>query len=73
MSVMDMCRWSHLTWVRGLKQKLNRTNGQPISSHLTWVRGLKPRYYELKTNVDRVAPYVGAWVETKVCLTCVPF
>ena len=32
---------SHLTWVRGLKQRLRYPYGYLSQSHLTWVRGLK--------------------------------
>ena len=34
-----------------------------LESHLTWVRGLKRKYKELFDG-RKVAPYVGAWVET---------
>ena len=35
-------------------------------SHPMWVRGLKHEYsYNLKV-VQKVAPYVGAWIETNV-------
>ena len=30
-----------------------------------WVRGLKPDNYALIVNDIQVAPYVGAWIETK--------
>ena len=32
-------------------------------SHPTWVRGLKP-IKRVKTPRYKVAPYVGAWIET---------
>ena len=31
-----------------------------------WVRGLKHRTEEVKGKEDFVAPYVGAWIETKL-------
>ena len=33
-------------------------------SHPTWVRGLKPVYRDATIRRNRVAPYVGAWIET---------
>ena len=33
-------------------------------SHPTWVRGLKPYGYTFALPVGKVAPYVGAWIET---------
>ena len=34
-------------------------------SHPTWVRGLKLMLVQTKMKLN-VAPYVGAWIETKV-------
>ena len=57
--------WSHPTWVRGLKLE-TITNFLIFSlSHPTWVRGLKPFGLDSIRLLD-VAPYVGAWIETKV-------
>ena len=36
-----------------------------MQSHPTWVRGLKHNYIRLKNSRLSVAPYVGAWIETK--------
>ena len=33
-------------------------------SHPMWVRGLKPRSRKVIEDVVKVAPYVGAWIET---------
>ena len=33
-------------------------------SHPTWVRGLKPKRQCIKPAENKVAPYVGAWIET---------
>ena len=33
-------------------------------SHPVWVRGLKPISDELKEEINRVAPCMGAWIET---------
>ena len=33
-------------------------------SHPTWVRGLKPLLSSGSMRVIKVAPYVGAWIET---------
>ena len=51
-------------WVRGLKRKcaLGHTHWIP-RSHPMWVRGLK-RAGNKTSDVFRVAPYVGAWIET---------
>ena len=35
-------------------------------SHPTWVRGLKLSCTGLAAGLTCVAPYVGAWIETKV-------
>ena len=33
-------------------------------SHPVWVRGLKPLYRHVSQTTFRVAPCVGAWIET---------
>ena len=33
-------------------------------SHPTWVRGLKLTIFEACVTRNKVAPYVGAWIET---------
>ena len=54
---------SHPTWVRGLKHIYMIGTLIGAGSHPTWVRGLKqPSYQEVQ--VEYVAPYVGAWIET---------
>ena len=35
-----------------------------MRSHPTWVRGLKHNTYQQTLIPIRVAPYVGAWIET---------
>ena len=35
-----------------------------MKSHPTWVRGLKPLVLAAGAMVAKVAPYVGAWIET---------
>ena len=37
-------------------------------SHPTWVRGLKLNRVKVRSARTFVAPYVGAWIETFVCL-----
>ena len=60
------CMRSHPTWVRGLKQIFDDEKKVLLPSHPTWVRGLKlKRQYKTKRTV-RVAPYVGAWIETSI-------
>ena len=36
-----------------------------MRSHPTWVRGLKPSCLVEHVATLRVAPYVGAWIETQ--------
>ena len=56
---------SHPTWVRGLKQPgFGFCLKSDIQSHPTWVRGLKLFGNENELCSKRVAPYVGAWIET---------
>ena len=52
-------------WVRGLKQMLLLRSVLKIRSHPMWVRGLKQKK-NIDNNVENgVAPYVGAWIETR--------
>ena len=56
---------SHPTWVRGLKH-CNLAKKQAAQwSHPTWVRGLKHNESEPHRRSRNVAPYVGAWIETR--------
>ena len=55
---------SHPTWVRGLKHHIDSNSPQPTRSHPTWVRGLKPTQQQVVSELNDVAPYVGAWIET---------
>ena len=52
-------------WVRGLKPDKVAEFKLVLPSHPMWVRGLKPTrdYSFLQT---KVAPYVGAWIETLI-------
>ena len=55
---------SHPVWVRGLKQvalNLQRNGGL---SHPVWVRGLKLLVESQVISLPKVAPRVGAWIET---------
>ena len=36
-----------------------------LVSHPTWVRGLKPGRQDVNCYEFAVAPYVGAWIETR--------
>ena len=59
-------RESHPTWVRGLKHGERICLDQRFVSHPTWVRGLKQdALYHLFARLW-VAPYMGAWIETKM-------
>ena len=57
---------SHPTWVRGLKHNALTEKLRQMSSHPTWVRGLKHNIYDVGEDGNRVAPYVGAWIETRL-------
>ena len=55
---------SHPVWVRGLKLTDAADLFQSWKSHPVWVRGLKLEV-TLSNNSDyKVAPRVGAWIET---------
>ena len=55
---------SHPMWVRGLKLESMRTSNEILGSHPMWVRGLKLFSLRLLFGSLRVAPHVGAWIET---------
>ena len=55
---------SHPVWVRGLKPYDYYYGVEWDMSHPVWVRGLKPKWALLTTHCGRVAPRVGAWIET---------
>ena len=55
---------SHPTWVRGLKPSISNIMKTNFKSHPTWVRGLKPNGLIIMIRLIKVAPYVGAWIET---------
>ena len=55
---------SHPTWVRGLKPTIEAEVKPITESHPTWVRGLKQINLRQIQRGLRVAPYVGAWIET---------
>ena len=62
----QLLKVSHPMWVRGLKLSLCRENIPRAPSHPMWVRGLKLENRVTSGNALRVAPYVGAWIETVV-------
>ena len=51
-------------WVRGLKPVCRISQVLEVLSHPMWVRGLKPLIPMILSRPTRVAPYVGAWIET---------
>ena len=55
---------SHPMWVRGLKLAHFGVKPKHDESHPMWVRGLKPMLLYINISVPRVAPHVGAWIET---------
>ena len=52
-------------WVRGLKQIAQLDEQYHSGSHPMWVRGLKLSEDQGQETRLQVAPYVGAWIETK--------
>ena len=42
------------------------TENRVLMSHPTWVRGLKHTNITNINDIYYVAPYVGAWIETKM-------
>ena len=57
---------SHPVWVRGLKPYLLVAVIVYVWSHPVWVRGLKLGNWRKRIFQGRVAPRVGAWIETLV-------
>ena len=55
---------SHPVWVRGLKLDAIEIIPCTDKSHPVWVRGLKPEIVANELAQMRVAPRVGAWIET---------
>ena len=55
---------SHPEWVRGLKHCDLRVFGKMDLSHPEWVHGLKLLKPFKEIAIHRVAPRVGAWIET---------
>ena len=51
-------------WVRGLKHPASARPRFHRMSHPMWVRGLKHTVGKNDYIARRVAPYVGAWIET---------
>ena len=56
---------SHPMWVRGLKLLLEVAIYIRQGSHPMWVRGLKQVCIKQNDQQQNVAPYVGAWIETR--------
>ena len=57
---------SHPVWVRGLKQNKVMKHTILRKSHPVWVRGLKHNCTCSRLHRGRVAPRVGAWIETSI-------
>ena len=51
-------------WVRGLKQTQSEQKCYLEQSHPMWVRGLKLKKPKNNEIGKKVAPHVGAWIET---------
>ena len=57
---------SHPSWVRGLKLFGSSSQSKANKmSHPSWVRGLKLSQRLDETRLIKVAPLVGAWIETE--------
>ena len=52
-------------WVRGLKQVQFQEETFVYESHPMWVRGLKLNAVISASKEAKVAPHVGAWIETE--------
>ena len=64
---------SHPVWVRGLKRSRLKICRLNTLSHPVWVRGLKPSEETAQMSaLDKVAPRVGAWIETIACVNKPP-
>ena len=61
---MPLISLSHPMWVRGLKHVKCNLRDSKSKSHPMWVRGLKLLAAAWSCAVARVAPHVGAWIET---------
>ena len=61
-------RRSRPAWARGLKHALSPRMAGLERSRPAWARGLKPHRAGGNIHGIRVAPRVGAWIET--CLRC---
>ncbi len=55
---------SRPAWARGLKPKIQTLNNDHAWSRPAWARGLKRILLSGRRSCDRVAPRVGAWIET---------
>ncbi len=54
------------TWGRGLKRIRIGAGSLTTRSLPTWGRGLKPMHKEGRPVDQVVAPYMGAWIETRI-------
>ena len=52
------------SWERGLKQELPQRSESPDLSLPSWERGLKRQRFCILHQRHKVAPFVGAWIET---------
>ena len=57
---------SHPSWVCGLKQGGTDGFGGRVESHPSWVCGLKHNGRHQGLGEERVTPFVGVWIETRV-------
>ena len=52
------------SWERGLKQEIYNPKEEDTPSLPSWERGLKPTPTHIIVLTQRVAPFMGAWIET---------
>ena len=58
---------SRLSWARGSKLPKPDDNFRYSKSRLSWARGSKHLKGSTAFKVYKVAPFMGAWIETMVC------
>ncbi len=65
---------SRPSWARGLKLDRAGVRVHQTLSRPSWARGLKPRGRRARPAPPRVAPFMGAWIETdsSALRTCTP-
>ena len=68
---LDKLRESLPMWERGLKQKAMEVKDVKCKSLPMWERGLKLRKSGTIRQPNKVAPHVGAWIETSAKISTI--